>query len=45
MINIFPHVDGNRFFSLVKSLAREYAANEKLSFVWIDPDPFPAVRA
>jgi len=47
MITVFAKIDdavGSRFFSLVKSLAREYANNEKLNFVWIDPDPFPAMR-
>ena len=39
----FFFVDGNRFFSLVKTLARSFADNERLNFVWIDPDPFPAV--
>lgn len=36
--------DGSRFFSLIKSLARSYANNKKLTFVWIDPEPFPMMR-
>lgn len=36
--------DGNRFFSLIKTLARGYSDNQKLNFVWIDPDPFPAMK-
>ncbi|XP_031559785.1 calsequestrin-1-like [Actinia tenebrosa] len=36
--------DGAKFFSLVKKLAREVKDNEKLTFVWVDPDPFPMMR-
>jgi len=36
--------DGVQFFSLVKSLAKRYADNKKLHFLWVDPDPFPTMR-
>ncbi|EDO31401.1 predicted protein [Nematostella vectensis] len=37
-------IEGAQFFSLVRSLAKAYKSNEKLSFVWVDPDPFPMMR-
>ena len=39
----FVSPDGVQFFSLVKSLAKRYADNKKLHFLWVDPDPFPTV--
>ena len=39
----FLSTEGAQFFSLVKSLARRYGDNEKLYFLWVDPDPFPTV--
>lgn len=39
----FVSPDGAQFFSLVKSLAKRYADNKKLHFLWVDPDPFPTV--
>ncbi|XP_065056326.1 calsequestrin-2-like [Rhopilema esculentum] len=47
IIAVFAKIEnpvGNRFFSLVKSLVRSVGDNEKLNFVWIDPDPFPAMK-
>jgi len=35
--------EGTHFFSLAKSLAKHFEKNENVSFVWIDPDPFPAM--
>lgn len=35
--------DGNHFFSLVKSLAKHFEKNRNVSFVWIDPQPFPSM--
>jgi hypothetical protein len=35
--------EGNHFFSVVKSLAKQFEKNEEVSFVWIDPEPFPAM--
>lgn len=40
---VFPSTEGAQFFSLVKSLARRYGDNERLYFLWVDPDPFPTV--
>ncbi|KAK3697929.1 hypothetical protein QZH41_013007 [Actinostola sp. cb2023] len=39
---VFP--EGAKFFSLVKNLARSFKDNEKLTFVWVDPEPFPMMR-
>ena len=36
-------LDGAKFFSLAKSLSKYYEKNSNLSFVWIDPSPFPSV--
>ncbi|KAM7427299.1 Calsequestrin-2 [Porites harrisoni] len=47
LITAFVRLDTNegaQFFSLVKSLARRYGDNEKLYFLWVDPDPFPTMR-
>lgn len=51
--NLFPYVlyififsfllDGGKFFSLAKALAKHFEKNENLTFVWIDPEPFPGV--
>eukprot|EP00794_Sanderia_malayensis_P011264 gene11264-12444_t len=47
MVAVFAKLEtpvGSRFFSLIKSLARSMADNENLNFVWIDPDPYPAMK-
>ncbi|KXJ06619.1 Calsequestrin-1, partial [Exaiptasia diaphana] len=36
--------EGAKFFSLVKNLARGFKENDNLTFVWVDPDPFPMMR-
>ncbi|XP_062499328.1 calsequestrin-1-like isoform X2 [Corticium candelabrum] len=33
--------DGAAFFSVVKSLARNYADENRTHFIWVDPDPLP----
>jgi len=35
--------EGAQFFSLVKSLAKQFEKTEEISFVWIDPEPFPGM--
>lgn len=35
--------DGGKFFSLAKALAKHFEKNENLTFVWIDPEPFPGM--
>ena len=41
--SIIFRLDGAKFFSLAKSLSKHYEKNPSLSFVWIDPSPFPSV--
>jgi len=35
--------EGNRFFSLIRSLSKQFEKSGNLSFIWIDPEPFPAM--
>jgi len=47
MVPIFAiakHEEGNRFLATAKSVAKKFEHNANLSFVWIDPEPFPSMR-
>lgn len=35
--------EGNRFFSVAKALSKHFEKNDNLTFIWIDPEPFPAM--
>ena len=42
-VSSFSFLDGVRFFSMAKTLAKNYEKNTNLTFVWIDAEPFPSV--
>lgn len=46
LVPIFANVkteEGTLFFSKCKKLSKQYEKNVNLSFVWIEPEPFPAM--